>query len=75
MNPAKRKCVAMSAPARLFLEGRNALRLAGLEAERVVDQVCVRDQAPAGFGELNALRAGLQALSALWSDRRKARMR
>jgi len=57
----------------LYLEGRHALHLAGLEAERVVDHVCARDQALAGFYELSALRAGLQALSTLWSDRRKAR--
>ena len=55
-----------------YLAGRNALRLAGLEAERVVDHVCARDQALAGFGELSALRAGLQALAALWSAKRKA---
>jgi len=35
-----------------YLAGRNALRLAGLEAERVVDHVCARDCALAGFGEL-----------------------
>ena len=60
---------------RAWLEGRNALRLAGREAERVVDDVCARDCALAGFGELNALRAGLQALAALWSAKRKASAR
>ena len=58
-----------------YLAGRNALRLVGLEAERVVDSVCARDCALAGFGELNALRAGLQALAALWAAKRKARAR
>ena len=58
-----------------WLEGRNALRLAGRDAERVVDSVCARDCALAGFGELNALRAGLQALAALWSAKRKASAR
>ena len=55
-----------------WLEGRNALRLAGRDAERVVDDVCAQDRAPAGFDDLNALRAGLAALAALWSARRKA---
>ena len=32
-----------------YLAGRNALRLVGLEAERVVDSVCARDCALAGF--------------------------
>ena len=58
-----------------YIEGRHALRLAGREAERVVDDVCARDCALAGFGELNALRAGLQALAALWSAKRKASAR
>ena len=58
-----------------YLEGRHALRLAGRDAERVVDDVCARDCALAGFGELNALRAGLQALAALWSAKRKASAR
>ena len=58
-----------------YLEGRHVLRLAGPDAERVVDDVCARDCALAGFGELNALRAGLQALAALWSAKRKASAR
>jgi hypothetical protein len=58
-----------------WLAGRNALRLAGRDAERVVDHVCARDCALAGFGELNALRAGLQALAALWAAKRKASAR
>jgi hypothetical protein len=58
-----------------YLEGRHVLRLAGRDAERVVDDVCARDCAPAGFGEVNALRAGLQALAALWSAKRKASAR
>ena len=58
-----------------YLAGRNALRLVGLEAERVVDSVCARDCALASFGELNALRAGLQAFAALWAAKRKASAR
>ena len=58
-----------------YLEGRHVLRLAGRDAERVVDSVCARDCAPAGFGGLNALRAGLAALAALWSAKRKASAR
>jgi hypothetical protein len=54
-----------------YLDGRHALRLAGREAERVVDSVCVQDHAPAGLCELDALRAGLQSLSTWWSARRK----
>ena len=55
-----------------YLEGRHALRLAGPHAECVVTSVCISDHAPAVFDELNALRAGLQSLSAQWSARRKA---
>ena len=58
-----------------YIESRHAMRLAGRDAERVVDEVCIRDCAPAGFRELNALRAGLQALAALWSAKRKASAR
>ena len=58
-----------------YIEGRHVLRLAGRDAERVVDDVCARDCALAGFGELNALRAGLAALAALWSAKRKASAR
>ena len=54
-----------------YLDGRRTLRLAGSEAERVVDSVCVQDQAPAGFHELEALRTGLQSLSSWWLARRK----
>jgi hypothetical protein len=54
-----------------YLSGRNSLRLAGSAAERAVESVCVHDQAPAGWSELEALRCGLQALSALWTARRK----
>jgi hypothetical protein len=55
-----------------FAEGRHALRLAGREAERVVDDVVVRDQAPGGFDEMAALRKGLGQLSAWWgSSKRK----
>ena len=55
-----------------YREGRHALRLAGSEAERVVESVCVQDQALAGFDELGVLRTGLQSLSTWWSARRKA---
>jgi hypothetical protein len=58
-----------------YLEGRHALRLAGRDAERVADEVCTQDRAPAGLSELNALRAGLAALAALWSAKRKASAR
>ena len=58
-----------------FLDGKQALRLAGAIAERVVEDVCILDQAPAGLVELNALRSGLQSLAAHWSARRKANVR
>ena len=58
-----------------YLEGRHALRLAGRDAERVADEVCTQDRAPAGLSELNALRAGLAALAALWSAKRTASAR
>jgi hypothetical protein len=54
-----------------YLDGRHALRLAGHEAERDVDTVCVQNQAPAGLCELDALRRRLQSLSAYWSTGRK----
>jgi hypothetical protein len=54
-----------------YLEGRHALRMAGVEAERAVAAVCERDRAPVGLQELESLRTGLQALSAWWSARRK----
>jgi len=54
-----------------YLEGRHALRLAGREAEHVVESVCVADQAPAGWRELEALRTGLQSLSTWWRAKRK----
>jgi hypothetical protein len=60
---------------RAFLDGRHALRLAGRDAERVVEDVCVRDLVPVGYSELEALRNGLQALSAYWSANRKAHAR
>ena len=56
-----------------WLNARNALRLAGRDAERVVGDVCEKDQAPAGLSELGALRDGLSALSDLWAARRKLR--
>jgi hypothetical protein len=58
-----------------YLDGKQALRLAGATAERVVEDVCILDQAPAGLVELNALRSGLQSLAAHWSARRKANVR
>jgi hypothetical protein len=57
---------------RAWIEGRNALRLAAGRAEEVVDAVCVRECAPCGYAEYTALRDGLQALSILWSSRRKS---
>ena len=60
---------------RAWIEGRNALRLAAGRAEEVVDAVCVRECAPCGYAEYTALRDGLQALSILWSGKRKARAR
>jgi hypothetical protein len=54
-----------------FAEGRYVLKLAGHEAERVVDDVVMRDQAPAGFTELESLRTGLSALSNWWLSKRK----
>jgi hypothetical protein len=56
-----------------WLNARNALRLAGRDSERVVGDVCEKDQAPAGLSELGALRDGLSALSDLWAARRKLR--
>jgi hypothetical protein len=54
-----------------YLPGRHALRLAGPTAERVVGDVVELGQAPAGQGELEALRTGLQSLSRWWADKRK----
>jgi hypothetical protein len=70
-NPAPRK----SSCNRAWIEGRNALRLAAGRAEEVVDTVCVRECAPCGYAEYTALRDGLQALSILWSGKRKAHAR
>ena len=56
-----------------WLDGRNALRVVGSTAERVVNAVCAEGQAPAGLSELESLQEGLRALSALWSAKRKAR--
>ena len=55
---------------RSFLEGKHVLKLAGMTAETIVDNVCVRHSAPAGFAELSALRIGLGALQAAWSAKR-----
>jgi len=57
-----------------FVEARCILKNAGREAERVVESICIHDQVPAGFAELEALRVGLSALSHwLTQVRRKAR--
>ena len=56
-----------------FLAGRHALRTAGPGAERVVEAVVVRGEAPAGQVEFNALRAGLCALSTWWQSTRRKR--
>ena len=54
-----------------FLAGRHTLRSAGRRVEEVVDHVCARDCAPCGYADYTPLRDGLQALSALWSGKRK----
>jgi hypothetical protein len=54
-----------------YIAGRDALRLAGSDALRVLDAVIVHNKAPAGFAEFKTLRDGLQVLSVLWSGRRK----
>ena len=55
-----------------YLDGLNALRLAGSAAEHAIESICIRDSAPVGLAELNALRTGLQSLASHWSARRKA---
>ncbi|MGM4959833.1 hypothetical protein [Bradyrhizobium sp. 604_D8_N2_3] len=54
-----------------WLEGRNALKNAGRDAEHAVAQ-CIQDYVPTGFAELQALRAGLSALAACFAAKRKA---
>jgi hypothetical protein len=54
-----------------YVEGKHALRLAGREAERTVESVCVKDEAVVLFAELESLRAGLSALSAWWTSRKR----
>ena len=57
-----------------WLNARDApVRRAGSAAERVVGDVCEREQLPAGLDELNALRAGLRPVSDVWAEQRKAR--
>jgi hypothetical protein len=55
-----------------YLEGRNALRLAGRGVESAIDNICVADLVPAGLDEFSALKAGLEALATLWTAKRKA---
>ena len=56
-----------------YLDARHALRLAGRAAESAVERVCIHNQAALGVTELNALSAGLSALSTHWSAKHKAR--
>ena len=56
-----------------FVEGKDTLRRAGVES--AVEMVCIKDCAPAGLDELNALKRGLQALSICWSSKRKSSTR
>jgi hypothetical protein len=58
-----------------FVEGKDTLRRAGLNVEGVVESVCLKDCAPAGFDELHDLKRGLQALSDCWSSKRKVSTR
>jgi hypothetical protein len=58
-----------------YIEGKCALQRAGADAERAVDDICVRDQAPAGFAQTTALRAGLTALAMLWGVKERSRAR
>ena len=68
------KFAVTSAPPRAIWMAATLFRLAGPTAERVVESVCIHDQAPAGFDEMNALRSGLSALSTWWgSSKRKPR--
>jgi hypothetical protein len=56
-----------------FLEGKSVLKLAGRTVEDVVDAVVIHDQMPAGLYQLDALKTGLQSLSAAWAAKRKPR--
>jgi hypothetical protein len=58
-----------------YIEGLSALQGAGAGVERAVNDICVHDQAPAGFAQAISLRAGLTALAMLWSSREKSRAR
>ena len=58
-----------------YISGRDTLRKAGPSVERVIDEVVVRDFAPAGFAELELLRIGLTVLQTTWTASRKARAR
>jgi hypothetical protein len=53
--------------------GRYALKQAGLAAMLAVESVVELDRAPTGIAQLEALKCGLQALSAYWSAKRKPR--
>jgi hypothetical protein len=56
-----------------YVNGKNALRLAGRNAEAAVEAVCVLDRACTGFDELKSLRDGLSALSASFVSKRMRR--
>ncbi|MEY9493731.1 hypothetical protein [Bradyrhizobium elkanii] len=50
-----------------YTDGLRTLERSGKAALHAVRNVCVMDLAPAGIGEVEALRSGLQALAAFWS--------
>ena len=58
---------------REYLDGRHALRLAGRNAEAVVEATVVLDQACTCFDEIKALRDGLGALATMWASKRHGR--
>lgn len=51
-----------------YLDGSKLLARTGIAVARVVRDVCELGLAPAGIGEVEALRIGLQALAASWSN-------
>jgi hypothetical protein len=69
----RREAKEHEAASAAYVNGKNALRLAGRNAEAAVEAVCVLDQACTGFDELKSLREGLSALSALFVSKRMRR--